>query len=68
MIPIRPATPVGIAPHHDRSPLAFVGICLYCFKVLGKPRSMAERRDLEAKHVCAEKLQARQPATPAPFN
>jgi len=68
MIPIRPATPVGIAPHPNRSPLALLGTCLYCFRVLGTPRNRSEQEDLHARHQCPEKTQAQQPATPAPFN
>ena len=66
MIPIRPATPIGIAP--QRKPLTLLGTCLYCFQVLGVPRNGAEQLELETRHVCSEKLQARQPGTPVPFN
>lgn len=67
MIPIRPATPIGI-PHSERTPLTLLGTCLYCFRVLGSPRNRREQTELEAKHTCPEKQQAKLPATPAPFN
>jgi hypothetical protein len=68
MIPIRPATPVGIAPHSERTHFTLLGTCLYCFRVLGSARNRSEQLELEAKHACPEKLQAQQPATPTPFN
>lgn len=42
--------------------------CLYCFRSLGTLLSASERAMREAKHTCPEKLLARQPASPPPFN
>lgn len=42
--------------------------CIYCFQSLGWPLGSAERNRLEKEHICQEKLLARQPGWPPPFN
>ena len=43
-------------------------ICQHCFKTLGSASQSAERRALESRHQCREKLLAEQPAISIPFN
>jgi len=43
-------------------------ICKYCFNTLGSASQVAERRDLETKHKCREKVLAEQPAISVPFS
>jgi hypothetical protein len=43
-------------------------ICQHCFKTLGAASQMAERRALESRHQCREKLLAEQPAISIPFS
>lgn len=42
--------------------------CIHCSRSLGVMRSAVERARAEARHICPEKLLARQPAAPPPFN
>jgi hypothetical protein len=68
MIRMHALTPNGQPHHSGRTPLATGTICAYCFEVLGVPNTKAQSNALEARHICAEKLVARQPAAPVPFN
>jgi hypothetical protein len=43
-------------------------ICQYCFQTLGSASEPMERRSLEAKHKCREKLLAEEPAISIPFS
>ena len=47
------------------SPDAF---CIHCYRSLGVIRDASQRARAEAQHQCPEKLQAKQPATPPPYN
>jgi len=58
---------------HELSGHALPPICVYCLHVLGglppnASLNASERRAIEEHHVCMEKMSARQPATPLPFN
>jgi len=43
-------------------------VCPYCFETLGSSAEMVERRSLEVRHKCHEKLLAEQPAISIPFS
>ena len=43
-------------------------VCPYCFKTLGSASQLGERRELEHRHRCREKLLAEQPAISVPFS
>ncbi|WP_158748453.1 hypothetical protein [Acidobacterium sp. S8] len=43
-------------------------ICVHCFQVIGRAKTPAETRLLEAQHVCKEKLDDQRPAAALPFN
>ena len=43
-------------------------ICRHCFQTLGSAVDLKERRSMEAKHKCGEKLLAEQPAIAIPFS
>jgi hypothetical protein len=43
-------------------------VCQYCFKTLGSASQILERRELEDRHKCREKLLAEQPAISIPFS
>jgi hypothetical protein len=43
-------------------------VCKYCFEILGSASQPAERRTIELRHRCCEKLLAEQPAISIPFN
>ena len=43
-------------------------VCPYCFETLGAAAEMMERRSIETKHKCREKLLAEQPAISIPFS
>jgi hypothetical protein len=43
-------------------------VCQYCFETLGAASQIAERRALESRHKCREKLLAEQPAISIPFS
>lgn len=43
-------------------------VCQYCFETLGSTCQPAERRALETRHKCREKLLAEQPAISIPFS
>ncbi len=43
-------------------------VCQYCFKTLGSAAQLSERRALETRHRCLEKLLAEQPAISVPFS
>jgi hypothetical protein len=68
MVRMHALTPHGLPHQSGRTPLATGTICPYCFEVLGSPRTKVQSNALNARHNCAEKLVARQPAAPAPFN
>ena len=61
-------TPRGVPHRAGRNQLHFDAVCMHCFVSLGVSATVAERVRREKLHVCAEKLLARQPATPMPFN
>ena len=42
--------------------------CIHCFQTLGKETKETPRAILVARHICAEALLAKQPATPPPYN
>ena len=60
------AIPRQIPP--ARMALRTTVICQYCFKTLGSVSQTADRRALETKHKCREKLLAEQPAISIPFS
>lgn len=68
MIRMHSLTPRGLPHQSGRTPLAVGTVCSYCFEVLGKPRTKAQRNALESRHNCVEKKTALEPAAPAPFN
>jgi hypothetical protein len=43
-------------------------VCQYCFETLGSASDLKERRSIELKHKCREKLLAEQPAISLPFS
>jgi hypothetical protein len=43
-------------------------VCQYCFETLGSASQPAERKSLELKHKCREKVLAEQPAISVPFS
>ena len=43
-------------------------VCQYCFRTLGLASQAIERRTLESRHKCREKLLAEQPAISLPFS
>jgi hypothetical protein len=43
-------------------------VCQHCFETLGSASQLPERRALEARHMCREKLLAEQPAISIPFS
>lgn len=43
-------------------------VCSYCFKSLGLPASTRQRVAMVARHICKEKLMARQPSVGVPFS
>lgn len=43
-------------------------VCQYCFKTLGSAAELSDRRSIELKHKCREKLLAEQPAISIPFS
>ncbi len=51
-----------------RTALRTTVICQYCFNILGSASQPADRRMLEARHKCGEKLLAGQPAISVPFS
>jgi len=61
-------TPRGVPPRSGHTQLHLDAVCMHCFVSLGFSRTPAERAKLERGHFCAEKLLARQPAAPMPFN
>jgi hypothetical protein len=45
-----------------------VVVCPYCLESLGSVSPLEDRKSIEAKHKCREKLLARQPAISVPFS
>ncbi|MGA8110887.1 MAG: hypothetical protein WB974_15740 [Acidobacteriaceae bacterium] len=43
-------------------------LCPFCMTTIGGYKTPAERRLLEAKHLCNDKLAAGRPAVSIPFN
>jgi len=43
-------------------------VCQHCFETLGSASQPAERRAIEARHKCREKLLAELPAISIPFS
>ena len=43
-------------------------VCAYCFKSLGLAGGAKERITLIARHICKEKILARQPSIAVPFS
>jgi hypothetical protein len=43
-------------------------VCQHCFKTLGIAVQLSERKALESRHRCREKLLAEQPAISVPFS
>jgi len=68
MIRMHALNPRGVPHGSGRTLLALGTICSYCFEDLGAAKTKTQRNELQACHTCAEKLQARQPDAPMPFN
>jgi hypothetical protein len=43
-------------------------VCQYCFETLGSAMQPSERRSLELRHKCREKVLAELPAISVPFS
>jgi hypothetical protein len=43
-------------------------MCPYCFETLGSSPDLVERKSIETRHKCREKLLAREPAISVPFS
>lgn len=62
------AVPQKLLPAPIHIAHAKLTICSHCFQVLGTCCTPAERRALEAGHVCKEKLDDQRPAAALPFH
>lgn len=61
------AIPVSLPPTRLRARRNMV-TCNYCFQSLGLAEGAKERKALLARHICKEKLMARQPSVAVPFS
>ncbi|HSY70849.1 MAG TPA: hypothetical protein VK798_01355 [Alloacidobacterium sp.] len=62
------AIPQKLLPARIHTVRAQITICQHCFQILGAAQTPAERRVLEAEHICKEKLSDQQPAAALPFS
>lgn len=62
------AVPQKLLPARIQTMRARLAICHHCFQILGSAQSPADRRALEAEHICKEKLNDQQPAAALPFS
>jgi ribosome-binding protein aMBF1 (putative translation factor) len=62
------AIPQKLLPARIHVARARLTICQHCFQILGTAQSVADRRAMEAEHICKEKLNDRQPAAALPFS
>jgi hypothetical protein len=62
------AIPQKLLPARIQTIRTRLTMCQHCFQILGIAHSPAERRALEAEHICKEKLNDQQPAAALPFS
>jgi hypothetical protein len=69
---LRTITTTHAVPKHLPSVRASVRtavfVCPYCLETLGASLNLVERKSIEVRHKCREKLLARQPSIAVPFS